>query len=129
MKRATQLLLSDDFKLKTAHGGDHARNKRKSARPFSSKRPLHLVLRSDKAKGTLSLRTPENQRLITRLLTRFAILFGIRVYEFSVNSNHIHIILKAPTRTLFQRFMRTRPGQIAQKRTGACRGKPQGAFW
>jgi REP element-mobilizing transposase RayT len=56
-------------------------------------------------------------------------MFGIKIYEFSGNSNHIHILLRGKQRIDLQNFFRTLTGVIARKITNAQRGRKFGSFW
>lgn len=56
--------------------------------------------------------------------------FGIRVYEFSINGNHLHFVLRATNRPGYRAFIRTVTGQIAMKVTGTKRGRGKHfKFW
>jgi hypothetical protein len=62
--RAKQLQLPGfSFKTRSTHGGELARGKRKTMRPLDPKQALHLVLRSSKAKGSLSMLHPIRKHL------------------------------------------------------------------
>ena len=88
-------------------------NKRRSRRPLNIRRPVHLTLRSDLAKGHRSLL--KNQAIVRRVLQRFAKRFRIQVYEFAICGNHIHCLVKAHARRELQSFFRTLAGQIPQR--------------
>ena len=121
-----QLLLNDCFIVSPLHGGEYARGKRKKARPISTKKPIHLTLRSSYAVGVYSFRTKRNREFISALIRSLSRKWGIRIYEFSINSNHIHFALRTLTRKGFQNFLRTLGSQIATFVTGARKGRP---FW
>ena len=121
-----QLLLDDSFIVSPLHGGEHARGKRKKARPISTKKPIHLTLRSSYAVGGYSFRTKRNREFISALVRSLSRKWGIRIYEFSINSNHLHFAVRALTRKGFQNFLRTLGSQIATFVTGARKGKPFG---
>lgn len=122
-----QLVLFDD-KVPREHGGQHSVGRRKGQRPLDSKRPIHLVLRSSHAKGPLSLIL--YSKWIRELLGRLTRRWGIVLYEFSCNSNHLHLLIRAKSREGFGHFLRAFAGAVAMKVTGACKGKPFGKrFW
>ena len=129
MGRPRQLLLSEAFRLRLVHGGEHSLGKRKERRPFSSRQTLHLVLRSSQAQGDLSLRLPRHRAFIRQLISRLACRYRVRIYESSIQTNHIHLLVRTKTRAGFQNFLRTLAGHIAQRITKAVRGKPFGKFW
>ncbi len=119
-----QLLLAREFQERTTHGGSLATGKRKVARPLALKRPMHLVLKS--RHSTLL----KHGAMVRRLLQNMSDLQPVTVYEFSVNSNHVHLLLRAKTRKGFQGFLRVFCGQVAQKISGARKGqKLRESFW
>jgi len=111
------------------HGGESGRGRRKLERPLSSKRWIHLVLKSDKAKGRLSLLTATNQIYVRRLIYAKGKQFGIAIADYANVGNHLHLKIRCTSRVAFQRFLRSVTTQIARKVTGARRGKKFGRFW
>ncbi|MFM8270175.1 MAG: transposase, partial [Pseudomonadota bacterium] len=56
--------------------------------------------------------------------------FRVRIYNNSLNSNHIHLLVKASHPKDLHDFLRVLTGQIAQRITGAVRGKKNRvSFW
>lgn len=100
-------------KINREHGGTLALSRRRSLRPLDSKKPVHLVLRSDLAKGSRSLM--RNQQIVLRVLQKFSYRFQIRIYEKAICGNHIHLVVKAKSRRNLQNFFRVFAGQIAQE--------------
>lgn len=94
-------------------GGALLQNKRKSQRPLTAKDSIHFVLRSEWATGRYSFLVAKNRTVIGRILDRFAKKFGVRIYQKSINSNHIHLLLKITNRTLYKAFIKSISGQIA----------------
>jgi REP element-mobilizing transposase RayT len=111
------------------HGGEHAKGKRKTARPFSSQKPIHVVMRATKAKGPMALWTSRNSKSVAAIVKKRAKASDIRIYQFSNNGNHLHILLRSKHKRDFQNFLKTVAGQIAQMMTKARRGAPKGKFW
>lgn len=111
------------------HGGMYSVGKRKTRRPISVKKPIHLVMRSDIARGAMSLRTVKNWQRTNEILVRYAKRFNVRIYEHSINSNHIHISLRVKHRLDFQKFLKTVAGLIARHMLGAEKGSAKGKFW
>ncbi|MCM0606440.1 MAG: transposase [Xanthomonadaceae bacterium] len=132
MKKQTQLSLfsrtKESIKVQLAHGGSLRQGKRKIARPFDHKRALHIVLRAEKAKGEWSLLNPKHQFKIRAMIVSFSRLYGISVYELSVNGNQVHLLIRAKTRKAFQSFLRRLTGAISMLVTGAKKGNPVGRF-
>jgi len=130
MKRNYQYSFGFDFKIPLFHGGDLVKGKRKVRRPIHTKKAMHVTLRAEAATGALSLRLPRNRMFIEEKLCEYSRRWGIRIYRFSINGNHLHIILRASTRLGFQNFMRTFSAQVAlfvtKARKGAATGKH---FW
>ena len=122
--RQKQLLLDDSFISSPLHGGEYTTGRRKTARPISTKKPIHLTLRSSHAVGRYSFRTKKNREFISALIKSLSRKWGIRIYEFSINSNHLHFALRTLTRKGFQNFLRTLASQIAAFVTGAKKGRP-----
>jgi len=122
-------------KLRLNHGGDIDKNKRKIARPFSHKHAIHVVFRSVKARGTWSLLTRANERLVKQLLNTCAGRYHIKVYRFENVGNHLHLLIQTEARQYqtakreFQGFLRQFAGEIAFRITGAKKSTPRGGFW
>jgi REP element-mobilizing transposase RayT len=85
----------------------------------SMKQAEHVVLRARYS----VLRLKKNKSLISGLLFEGAEKFQVKIYNNSLNSNHIHLIVKAPSQKKLHDFLRFLAGQIAQRITGAVRGK------
>jgi len=86
----------------------------------------HVVLRSRFS----VLRLKKNNSLISGLLFEGAEKFQVKIYNNSLNSNHIHLLVKAPSQKNLHDFLRFLAGQIAQRITGAVRGKKNRfSFW
>ena len=90
------------------------------------KHAVHLVLRA----RLPVLRLKKNKTLISQLLSETAEKFQVKIYNNSLNSNHIHLLVKASNPKSFQDFLRVLTGQSAQRITGADRGnKNKLSFW
>ena len=125
-RKAQQLLLSDEFKTSSEHGGEYSRGRRKSRRPVTTKDAMHLTLRSSYAVGKRSFHQKEIAVFIKSLLQASAKRYGIRIYSYSINPNHLHVLLRAKTKGGFKAFLRNLAGKIAQKATGAKKGNAFG---
>lgn len=121
--------------LSRTHGHDTQKGKRKLARPFSHKNPIHLVLKSSKARGHLSMLTKENEHHVKNRLEFCAKKYKIRVYNFQNVGNHLHLLVQTKTRTYkeaqldFQNFLRRFAGETAFLVTKAKKGQSKGGFW
>jgi REP element-mobilizing transposase RayT len=114
-------LEGNDFKRVTQFGGELNLGKRKGRRPLALKKPMHVTLRAEEAKGAKSFLRHKN--LVTSLLRRLSREWCVRVYHYSINSNHLHLVVMPKTREGFQNFFRVLTGLLARKITGAERGK------
>jgi hypothetical protein len=113
--------------VRTTHGGAAALGRRKLERPVSTRRPMHVVLASDRARGPWSLRKHEGAVRVA--LRRMARRFDIRVYDFANVGSHLHLLLRVRRRASFQAFLRSLTGIVARRVTGARRGHPCGPFF
>ncbi|HEY3595879.1 MAG TPA: transposase [Polyangiaceae bacterium] len=113
----------------TRHGGDERLKRRKVERPVSTRRPMHVTLRSSRAKGAWSLR--RHQKAVRETLRVCAARSGVKVYDFANVGTHIHLLVRAKRREQFQSFLRSFAGIVARSVTGARRGRALGggAFW
>ncbi len=100
-------------KQKRAHGGSLAENKKRESRPLNPKLSHHITLKSHLAYGVRSLF--KHQKMIHSLIHKTAKHFNIKVYEVSVNSNHLHLLIKGPNRIAIQNFFRVLAGHSAQR--------------
>src|SRR4051812_8827014 len=115
MNRKNQTFLPG-FNFKTApssHGGDHTKGKRKSRRPLDTKQALHVVLRSSSAKGSLSMLHPKHCNPIESQTHRLAKRWGVRLYRYANVGNHLHLLVKVPSRAAWRRFLRELAGTVA----------------
>src|SRR5690606_1064530 len=103
--------------------------KRKLERPLDPKRPLHVTLKSTRARGPWSLLNPRHRYCIEDRLHATARKHKLKIYRFQNVGNHLHLLVKAPTRAAFQAFLREFAGRIAMLVTRARKGHPVGRFW
>ena len=90
---------------------------------------MHLLLKSEKAKGNLSLLSAKNQIYIRQLIYSKGEHFGVLIGDFVNMGNHLHIKVRTATREQFQSFLKAITCLIARFVTGARRGKKFGRFW
>jgi REP element-mobilizing transposase RayT len=114
---------------RTEHGGEVRVGRRKLIRPFDARRPLHVVLRSSRARGAWSLRGRPNERIVRTTMRRYPARYGVKVYEAATARNHIHMLLRSKCRLALQNFLRTFAGVTARLITGARKGRSVGTFW
>ena len=95
--------------------------KNRHARPVSSKDPMHLVVRSTKAKGAFSLRSTKNVVIVNRIVKAHCERYGVKLIEYSNNFNHLHLLVKFPSRAIYLRFIRSLTGHLALAVSGASK--------
>jgi putative transposase len=91
-------------------GGSLLEGKQKSRRPLSTKCAIKTEIRGDVTQCGTFRAYP---RRITAMINRYAKKFNVRVYEFSFNSNHLHLLIKIRQIKDFARFMRVLCGAMA----------------
>ena len=115
MKRQTQLLIDGLHGMKLKEfGGLHLKGNPREARPLSFKRPLHLVMRSSRAKGTRSFLNPKRAARINKLVRTLGRELGVRVYRFANSGNHLHFILLPHSREAYVKYVKSVSGIIAR---------------
>src|SRR5215470_9668332 len=90
------------------HGGAVRRGRRKIARPMDTRKAMHVVLTSNRARGAWSLR--RHERAVRDELGAAARRHGIKLYDFACLSHHLHLLLRARRRDEFQAFLRSFAG-------------------
>lgn len=85
----------------------------KFQRPFSAEHALHVTMRSDVARGKESLLIPRTRQWLHEYVPSLARKLGVRLYCWSNNGNHLHLVLRADSRITFQRFLRTLASRVA----------------
>lgn len=111
----------------TRHGGGSRAGKRKTARPIVTRTPMHLVMRSTRARGAWSfLRHRKSLVAITR---ECAARYGIKVLGYENVGNHLHLLVQARDRVGMQVFLKVLPQRIMFLVTGARKGQPRGKFF
>jgi len=116
------------IKHSNSFGGELLKGKRKTYRPLSSKRPLHLVLKSQEVLKMGSFM--KHKKLTERLINIYAKKFNITIYDYAICSNHIHFTLRFFGQREFQNFLRLLCGQIAQQIQGlGGMARASRSFW
>ncbi|MBC7754356.1 MAG: transposase [Moraxellaceae bacterium] len=108
-----QLSLIPQRSNKRFFGGSLLVGRRKTRRPVNCKEAVHFVLRSQFAMGRNSFRTTKNHIAIELILKKAARKYGIRIYRQAIQFNHIHLILKVPSRYAYKCFISIISGKIA----------------
>jgi REP element-mobilizing transposase RayT len=106
-----------------SYGGDLLRTRigRAHGRPIDTHNSMHLVLRSTKATGDWSFWRGENKVKIQRIVTKFSLKYGVKVFSMANVGNHIHFHIKLSNRYTYKPFIRALTSAIAMAVTGASR--------
>lgn len=100
----------------------------KEKRPISTKKAMHLVLRSSSAVGFMSF--SRKDRKISEIIHKQARTAGAKIYRFANAGNHLHLIILASSRMAYMKFIRAISGLIARLILNAQRGAPKAlVFW
>jgi len=113
MNKQTSLKLQSWSKDRFTFGasllkGSHPKKKR----PFSSKFPMHSVMRSSKACGNSSFLL--HNKSLSKVLEKQSARHFVKIYSLANAGNHLHLIVQAPSREHLAAFLRAITGRIAQ---------------
>ncbi len=112
-------------------GGSSLKSNPKGKRTFSSKKPIHLILKSKHASHDWSFFYKSNKAAIDNCIRKQAKLNGVRIYGLQIMWNHIHLNLLFPSRLAYNRFIRSISGLISRIVMGCERGRQAiiNKFW
>jgi REP element-mobilizing transposase RayT len=99
-------------KMKREHGGRISEGKRRGRRPLNSRLSLHITLKSHHALGRRSLF--RHKKMILVVMKKTARHFEVKVYNYAICGNHLHLLLKGHDRRSLQNFFRVFAGHTAQ---------------
>ncbi len=90
--------------------GGELNNTRQEQRVLSTRRPINLVLKTRNSANLF------RSRLVVKSLTsKYAEKFGIKVYASSVQRDHLHLVIKIPSRRSYIALIRTLTGIMARR--------------
>lgn len=92
------------------YGGSLLKGRRKTERTLNSRKPMHLVLKTQSA-VTLFKR----KHTLQAVLRKQAKNFGVKIYSESIQTDHWHICLKITNRQLYRAFIRSLTGILARQ--------------
>ncbi len=112
--RKSQQQAFDFFKKQVAKtfGGQLLQNKRKSKRPLSIRAPIHLVIKSEKAKGNLSF--VNHQSVIVRAISAISKKWNVTVYDKAINFNHVHFVIRIKSESDYRSWIRELASEIVR---------------
>lgn len=113
MSKLKQLSFLPKQKRSREHGGSLAVRRRRSLRPLNLKQTHHITMKSHHAIGPKSLF--RHKKMILSLFKKFSTRFGVKVIEYAIQGNHMHLLVKAQNREGLQNFFRVIAGHSAQK--------------
>ncbi len=96
-------------------------------RPRGTKEAMHLVLRSDRARGTKSLLKYDT--VVRAVIAKLAKRHGVRIYRIVNAGNHLHITLKLSQQFLWRGFISGVTGGIARTIQRKCDENSKQGFW
>ena len=118
------------FESRSRHGGDIRNGMRKLSRPYHPRYPLHVTLRSHRARGDWSLARTKNERQVKHWVRTLAKRFNVKIYKLANSGNHLHLLLQTKTHDDLKKYLRALTGILARVVTGARKGRPiDGKFW
>jgi len=94
---------------KREFGGSLLEGKRKTARPLSTKEPIHLVLKSTGNRVFFP-----GDRRIENIIRNNAVKYKIKLYRISLNWTHVHAIIQIPDRKAYNSFIRTVTAELVR---------------
>jgi hypothetical protein len=97
-------------------GGDLQKGQRKTARPISTKSPMHIVIKARSAIFVKALAKHTLAKHKAELHTR-AKRHGVKLYGYQFNGNHVHLVAKFLRRHLYVAFIRDLTGTFARTAT------------
>ena len=129
MARAKQLSFNQIEKERLEFGGSKFKGHAKLARPLTTKKSIHLVIKSELAKGEWSFLKFRNRQYIENLIRQKAKLYQVSIEDFANGGDHLHLRIRIFVREKFKTFLKVINGMIAKHVTGAKKGKRVGRFW
>ncbi len=125
-KQQTFPALKVHWKHRHCHGGVlRNSSKGRGARPLSSSDPMHIVFKVNKIAVKTGLRQPRNFSLLNILLKKYSRKFAVRIEQFSIQADHVHLLVRGK-RAQLQSFFRVLAGQFAQVLTDTFTRKHEG---
>jgi REP element-mobilizing transposase RayT len=130
MRKAQLEFDIDGFKKPGASfGGSRLKSHPKKHRPLDGKLPLHVMIKSSKAKGIQSMRHPKNHVHVNRTVDRIAKKYGIKIFRFVNVGNHLHMLIQIKKTVLWPRFIRELTGRLAQFLQDLAGQQTAESFW
>lgn len=116
------LKLSKRHAHTSSFGGSSLKSHPKTARPFSTKHLMHVVLKSERAKGPRSFLRIERE--LIALAKTLGIALNVQIKDIVVMTNHVHLSIKVSHRRAFHAYLRALGGLIVRKLLKTEKGNP-----
>ncbi len=111
-------------------GGALLKGNARIARPLSTKKPVHMVMKSKLAKGERAFTKTKIAKQIDEVVKKLATENNIKLQRFANGGDHLHFVMNISSRKSFNIFLRAVSGLIARITLGAERGSPvDKQFW
>jgi REP element-mobilizing transposase RayT len=110
-----------------SHGGVSLKKRRKVARPLLENKITHVVLKSSKAREQYSFY--RHKGTVGSLLRKTSRQFFIEILDWVNMGNHLHLKVRFKDKTRMKQFLKSFPGLLARRITGAKKGHKFGRFW
>jgi hypothetical protein len=123
-----QFKLFNEKSVSNCFGGVLLSGKRKSQRPLSFKRPIHIVFRSDRAGRGKGIAFSPRDKILKDIIKRSAERYGVKVYSYSINWNHFHFVALFADREKYTYFVRYLSSQIVAFMTRKFKANLKGLF-
>jgi putative transposase len=105
-----------NWRHRYSHGGTLRKQRAgRGARPLSTRDPLHLVFKANKATIKGGFRSSQRFALVHHLVQKYKFKFYVKVEQISIQNDHLHLLIRTSRRSNFQSFFRVVAGQIAQR--------------
>jgi REP element-mobilizing transposase RayT len=122
--RMKQFEFGGSTKRKMTFGGANLKGNAREKRPFHKNMFTHLVMRSRLAVGERSMLRAGHKRIVEEIVRGAAKLFSVKIERYINVGNHLHILIKAPTRHAQANFLRTVSGRIVRLVMRTEKGNP-----
>lgn len=115
---------SDRFGYSDTKGRQRTTVASRQARPITLKTSMHVILKTQHAKGEWSFLKGQRRQLIKNLVLQVADQFHVKLLSGANVGNHIHLHLKFTKRAQYKAFIRVLTARIAFLVTRASKVNP-----
>ena len=115
MKQFQQKLFKTSWKHQYSHGGELRKLRGgRGARPLSAKLPIHIVFKAERRTVPGGFRSSARFKITNQILQIYSRRFFIKLEKFTIQNDHIHLLVRTGRRSQLIHFMRVFAGQVAQ---------------